>query len=147
LTKNKRKIRKRKKKKLDHFFYMVVYTTQIMMLSFMQAISNFTGAKLDYEYSVKNPSGVSTTSSASIVPETTENPININLNTLLGSILDNSLSTRTDNQPSDVQPSDVQPTDIQTQLTTLQANYNALEARMLALEAKMQSLSQPDSAT
>ena len=126
---------------------MVVYTTQIMMLSFMQAISNFTGAKLDYEYSVKNPSGVSTTSSASIVPETTENPININLNTLLGSILDNSLSTRTDNQPSDVQPSDVQPTDIQTQLTTLQANYNALEARMLALEAKMQSLSQPDSAT
>ena len=134
---------------------MNLYTTQIMMLSFMQAISNFTGAKLEYEYSVKNPSGVSTTSSASIVPETTENPININLNTLLGSILENSIVTKTETTTETTAETTTETTatatatadaetetdhSIETQLATLQVNYKALEARMIALEAKMQAL-------
>jgi len=97
-----------------------------MMLSFMQVISNLTGARMNYEVSVRDSSGASSRSSNTIVPQTTAP---MNLNTLLESVVEATISTTA--SPDSLNLS------VQEQLTELQRAYQTLEARVRTLEAKL----------
>ena len=93
----------------------------------MQVVSNLTGARMNYEVSVRDSSGASSRSSNTIVPQTTAAPMN--LNTLLESVVEATIPTTASPESKNLS--------VQEQLTELQTAYQTLEARMRVLEAKL----------